>query len=289
MDNKSDITEIHSSKDNYFVENKLNSNSKKITKKKEVKPNIEDKQDILDKYSGYCSVCGAQSDFIYFGKSVRESYRCQSCEASLRHRGQAQAIIDIYGNEDTKSIKKLVTNKLFRETIIYEPGIIGPLRKYLNNFPNYSQSYFWEDIPLGESKKGIQNQNLECLTFNDNSIELIITADIFEHIRKPWTAFKEIHRVLKPGGRHVFTVPLQYPLPLKTIYRVDTSTEEDIHNLPEHYHIAGDGGKSLVYTDFGADMLDYLNKMNLKTEYVFIDDTNDLRKKNITFVSTKHI
>lgn len=281
--NKKDIGEIHSSNNNYFVRNNINIQSKFILDKE---MREQKKKGYLDKYTGHCSVCGELSEFIYYEGSVRESYRCLNCGASLRHRGQAKAIVESYG-EGEESIKKLSQQNFFKNLSIYEPGIIGPLRKYFNSFPNYQQSYYWDDLPLGVTRDNVQNQNLEALTFEDESIDLIITADIFEHIRNPWVAFKDIHRVLKKGGKHIFTIPVQYPIPCKTIYRVDTSTDKDIPILPERYHIAGDGGKSLVYTDFGADMLEKLNKMGLQTEYVFIDDTNNLRKKNITFISTK--
>lgn len=287
-DNKQDISEVHASKDNYFVKNDIKKSIR--TSKANVKKEAKSKNRIkkyLDKYEDVCSVCGEKSDFIYFEGSVRESYRCQNCNASLRHRGQAKAILDIYGS-GAMSIKELSNKESFKSLVIYEPGIIGPLRKYFNRFPNYSQSYFWDDLPLGEIRDGIQNQNLEELTFKNNSIDLLITADIFEHIRKPWVAFKEVHRVLKSGGKHIFTIPIQYPLPSKTIYRVDTSTDEDIHLLPKHFHIAGDGGKSLVYTDFGGDIIKKLDDTGLKTNYVFIDESNEYRKKNITLVSTKY-
>jgi SAM-dependent methyltransferase len=252
-------------------------------KEKEEKKSIKE---IVDNYIDNCSVCGESSHFVYHGGSVRESYRCEGCDASLRHRGQCQSILDLYGDGE-KSFKELSSNKKFRKLNIFEPGIIGPLRKYFNGFKNYKQSYYWEDIPFGDSKDGVINQDLQNLTLEDNSVDLIITADIFEHIRKPSLAFNEIFRVLKQGGRHIFTIPVQFPLPSKTIFRVDTSTSEDIHILPERYHIAGDGGKSLVYTDFGKDMLDELEEIGLHTEVIFLDETNDHRKKNITFVSTK--
>ena len=44
------------------------------------------------------------------------------------------------------------------------------------------------------------NQNLEKLTYEDESFDVVITQDVFEHINEPFQAFKEIARVLKPGG-----------------------------------------------------------------------------------------
>ena len=53
--------------------------------------------------------------------------------------------------------------------------------------------------------KKIRCENLENLTFSDNTFDIFITQDVFEHIFDPITASKEIMRVLKPGGSHVFT------------------------------------------------------------------------------------
>jgi hypothetical protein len=35
-----------------------------------------------------------------------------------------------------------------------------------------------------------------------------VTEDVLEHVFNPTAAFKEISRTLRPGGAHVFTVPL---------------------------------------------------------------------------------
>ena len=47
-------------------------------------------------------------------------------------------------------------------------------------------------------------------------------------------------------------------MPSTTVFRVDTSGREDVFVLPEHYHSAPVGGKSLVYTDFGEDMVEIM-------------------------------
>ena len=92
------------------------------------------------------------------------------------------------------------------------------------------------------------------LTYEDDSFDLVLSSDIFEHVRKPFIGFKEVNRVLKPGGFHIFSIPLQCPMRSTTVFRVDTSGPEDVFVLPKHYHSAPKGGKSLVYTDFGEDM-----------------------------------
>ena len=49
----------------------------------------------------------------------------------------------------------------------------------------------------------------------------------------------------------------------------------------------GEGGKSLVYTDFGEDMIARLDEIGFSTAISFIDRDRPLCAKNITFVSTK--
>lgn len=280
--NPTDVQEMHASENNYFGRN-IFANHAPFTPKD---PNPAAKPRPLDSYSGICTVCGNTSLFEHNGGSVRESYRCQHCRSSLRYRGQAKAILEACGNGE-QSIHELSQSPQFAGLGIYEPGLVGPFRKYFKDLPRYGQSYYWADMPLGSLKDGVPNHDLQSLDLPADSLDLIVTSDIFEHIRQPWRAFAELHRVLRPGGRHVFTVPLQHPMPKKTVYRVDTSTEEDIHLLPEVYHSAGEGGKSLVYTDFGADMIARLKEIGFSTAISFIDRDRPLCRKNITFVSTK--
>ena len=240
----------------------------------------------LDQYAGMCSVCGVLARFAYFGGSARESYGCEKCASSMRERGQAQALLELYGNGQT-CLRDLCGNSGFASLAIYEPGVAGPFRTYMGDLRHYQQSCYQEGFLGGELVDGVVNQDLQQLTFDSGSFDLVVTSDILEHVRKPWLAFAEIKRVLKPGGRHVFTVPLQYPMPPKTMYRVDVSTGEDRHLVPPVYHGNGSGGRSLVYTDFGKDMLDNLAKLDMKTSISFVDSTNSNRRKVVIFTSRK--
>ena len=121
-------------------------------------------------------------------------------------------------------------------------------------------------IPLGGSRGGVRCESLEQLSYKNETFDLVISSDILEHVRKPMLAFAEIYRVLRPGGVHIFSIPVEYPMPAQTIARVDVTGEVDVHLLPEHYHGDGAGGKSLVYNDFGADVIRQLNHMGYMCE-----------------------
>lgn len=68
----------------------------------------------------------------------------------------------------------------------------------------------------------------EKLPFNDRSFEVVVSFDVWEHLDKPQSAFREAARVLKPRGLMHFFVPLEgnkwslYQLLPKKIYEYKT-------------------------------------------------------------------
>ena len=207
-----------------------------------------------DGYTDSCTVCGHAGYLRREERSIRETYRCGGCGASLRYREQARLILNQFSREGSERLADLAAESEFQNLKIYEPGLIGPFRKFFQKLPHYHTSYFWDDVEPGEYREGVQCQDLMHLTYEDDSFDLVLSSDIFEHVRKPFVGFQEVNRVLKPGGFHIFSIPFDYPMPVETVYRVDTSGPEDEFVLPRHYHSAPMGGKSLVYTDFGEDM-----------------------------------
>ena len=226
--------------------------------------------DEASSYFGTCSVCGHVGAFRRENEtaSIRESFRCGRCRSSLCYREQARLILKHFSIRGSRNLNELVNEPEFRALAIFEPGLGGPFRKYFQTLPGYHTSYFWEDLVPGELRDGVPCQDLMNLTFEDGSFDLVITSDIFEHVRKPFSGFSEVNRVLKPGGVHVFSVPARCPMHTKSVFRVDTSGPEDEFVMPAHYHDSPTGEKSLVYTDFGADMVDRLAEYGISLEMV---------------------
>ena len=69
-------------------------------------------------------------------------------------------------------------------------------------------SQFFPGIPLGQLVDGVRCEDLERMSFDDDTIDLHITQDVMEHVLRPDETFQEIARTLRPGGAHIFTVPL---------------------------------------------------------------------------------
>jgi DNA-directed RNA polymerase subunit RPC12/RpoP len=225
----------------------------------------QDISELDDSYIGVCSVCGSDEVFVREHRSLREGYRCPACGSSNRYRGQADALLHVYGAEFT-SVRELAVSDRFAQLRIYEPGMSSPFRRYCSHIADYATSFYWPDVAPGASRNGMRCQNLEALTFPDESFDLLISSDIFEHVRRPWVAFEEAHRVLARNGVHVFSIPAQEPLRERTRYRVDTTGDDDVLLDEAVYHGNGAGGRSLVYVDYGRDIVDHLAKIGFDLE-----------------------
>ena len=238
--------------------------------------------------SGCCSLCGWQGRFQRTHPSERETLACGNCRATLRYRGQAEVICQELGAGSVSTLADLAASGGLSGLAIYEPGITGPLRPFLRRAGRYEQSIYDPDQPSGARRAdGVVYQDLMATAFPDASFDLVVTSDIFEHVRKPFPAFAEIRRILKPGGLHVWTVPIGMPPPGETRPRVDTSGPEDRMILPPVYHGSGTDGLSLVYTDFGRDIGRLLAPIGLPTRAVRHVAGKDAHIAGVTFVSVR--
>ena len=245
-------------------------------------PNILD-----DSYKGYCACCGDSVEFIRKHRSLREGYSCPKCRSSLRYRGQSEVLVELFGKSNDKCLADLAVQTEFSRLSIYEPGLSGPFRVYMDSLPAYQNSFFWDTVEPGDKKDGVRCENLEKLTFADDSIDLMISSDILEHVRRPMDAFSDIYRVLKPGGWHVFSIPVQLPMRTISNYRVDTTTDEDILIDEAHYHGDGIGGRSLVYVDYGADLVGQLLSIGYSVYLHKPSDDNPEAQRLLTFATRK--
>lgn len=59
--------------------------------------------------------------------------------------------------------------------------------------------------------RGVKYQQADVyqLPFKDKSFQAVVSFDVWEHLEKPEEAFKEVFRVLKPGGIFHFFVPTE--------------------------------------------------------------------------------
>jgi len=164
----------------------------------------------------------------------------------------------------------------WRSLTIHEssPGNRGASRRLSQECSSYIASQFFPDQEPGSIVGKFRCENLEALTFADESIDLHITQDVLEHVFHPSRVFSEIARTLRPGGAHIFTVPIvnKYK-PSKLRTRVSDNGQV-FHLEPPVYHgnpISDEG--SLVAVDWGFDICRHIfESCGLFTHLVYIDD-----------------
>lgn len=214
---------------------------------------------------GACCVCGGKTMFLWLHRRGREMPVCARCLSNSRHRHVARAILDTI----PRSGKRFSLRDALPELAgfaIYEAQSDGAIHGILKALPGYVCSEFFDGIASGEAgPDGIRCEDLQNLSFPDASFDLVITQDVLEHVRRPARALREIARVLKPGGYHIFTVPADLSKP-ETTPLIDVSTGEDRFLSPPVYHndsirLRG----ALAYNEFGRDLIPLIDSTGMET------------------------
>lgn len=213
------------------------------------------------KNSGYCPTCNKDVTFVARSEWFRDHYICCNCGSIPRERALMLTIENYCPN--------------WRNLTIHEssPGSRGASKRLSKESSHYIPSQYFPDREPGSIVGKIRCENLEALTFDDESIDLHVTQDVLEHVFHPSKVFKEIARTLKPGGMHICTVPI-VKKGMPSTLRARIENEEIVYLEPEQYHgnPVGDG-RSLVTVDWGFDICRHIFKASgLFTYIVYIDD-----------------
>jgi SAM-dependent methyltransferase len=68
------------------------------------------------------------------------------------------------------------------------------------------------EAPAGEARaRGVEVLSLDLetqpLPWPDGSVDIVVANQVLEHLKNIWLAMGEMHRVLRPGGRAILSVP----------------------------------------------------------------------------------
>jgi len=183
----------------------------------------------------------------------REGVKCVWCRCSLRSQQLSRALLGVspeLGLRRYLSVSGLVRDIGWSDLKVAEINSAGHLHRFLGNLPNLSYSEF------GSMDPDVASEDLMELSYEDGVFDLVITSETLEHVPDVERAMKEIRRVLKPGGFHVFTVPVVLDGRL-TRKRAGFENGELVHYHPPSYHgCVGYGSNDLlVFYEFGDDFL----------------------------------
>lgn len=219
----------------------------------------------LDSFTldGFCQACEKPQPFIVdklYGSQItehgwlpnwRERLSCPDCQLNNRQRAMIDAI-------------KMALAKIHNPNpTLYAMEQITPLYQWLSDHLSdvecVGSEYLGEDVKGGVLVDGIipnmRHENVEALSFADNSFDLIVSNDVLEHVNDPKLAIQEMQRVLKPQGQVLMSVPFYIERELSE-RRARFEQGQLSHYLPEQYHgnpLSEKG--SLVFHDYGWDLL----------------------------------
>lgn len=218
---------------------------------------------VVFKNRGFCPTCAKNVTFVATNTWLRDYYRCSRCGSKPRERALMR-VLEMYYPD-------------WRNRVIHESSPIsrGASIRIAQECKTYIPSQLFSDIVPGEFKEGTRCENLEAMTFADKSIDLHITQDVMEHVLDPALVFKEVARTLKPGGAHIFTVPIvnkHNPSDRRALLkdgRIVYLREPVYHGNP-----VNDNG-ALVTFDWGFDICEHIFKASgLYTHIVNMDDVS---------------
>ncbi len=189
-----------------------------------------------------CAVCGFP--LLVRLRADEMGVRCLRCGAS----SVTQSLVDV--------LQQLKLD--LAQNDAYELSAQGPLVPLLaERCRTLTVSEYFPGISPGQWHGSIQCQDVQALTYADARFDLCTSTEVFEHVEDDARGFREVARVLRPGGWFVFSVPLD--LSKATVER--TALENGVRRniLPPEYH--GDryrGDRVFCYRNYGADILDRL-------------------------------
>lgn len=206
---------------------------------------------------GKCSMCG-KTLFIKLRKDDIHAIRCIRCKASIT----SMALASVF--------KKLVPN--WEDKEIYELSSRGPFFSFLHKRASHlTYSEYFDDVTLGAYKGAVQCQDVQELTYANDSFGVCTCTEVFEHVPNDLKGFREICRVLKPSGLFLFTVPLSDRK--KTVERARLNGGKLIYLERAEYHddhIRG-AGNVFCFRNYGLDIVERLSLAGFKnTEIILV-------------------
>ena len=142
---------------------------------------------------GRCRCCERSTIFLAHANGSAEFRACLFCSANERYELLAMEIRKRYGIR-------------LREMDVLELDPRSPLKPLLSRAKTYIRSFYEEGHSL-ELKDGAVCLDITRLALEDESLDLIVSSDVLEHVPCLDRALTETARVLRPGGVHLFTVP----------------------------------------------------------------------------------
>lgn len=219
-------------------------------------------------WRGLCTYCRRRRDFevsagVWLGNNVnlREGLVCPACGLGNRLRLIYTAVEEYAGSPAALRGKRTYVAE--RATVFYT--------RLADRITDLTGSeYLGAGIAPGQGRRVglhlVRHEDLCQLSFADQSFDLVVHADVLEHVPDFRRAFGELRRVTRPGGGMFFSVPFLHD---RFEDEVRASVQADgsiVHHLPAVYHgNPVDRKGALAYRTYGWSLLQTLREVGFDT------------------------
>jgi SAM-dependent methyltransferase len=221
--------------------------------------------------------------FLRAGKTAlnwRERLLCERCGLSSRQR----ATLQIFEQECRPA----------RPDRIYATEQASELCRQLQAaYPNVAGSEFLGDaVPLGSlDSRGIRNESITALSFADRSLDFVLSFDVLEHVADYERALAQVWRVLRPGGRFLFSAPFRLAS-AATIVRARLNADGSITHLrkPSYHSDPFSTEPILCFQTFGWDLLESLGRAGFSQASALLywsEELGHLGTEQVIFLAAK--
>lgn len=236
-----------------------------------MQPTRDDEEWLDRARHGVCNICGsagtieAPEDAGDLGglPGLREWLRCSACSGISRDRALILALGGMLNERGPLSTWPPRPGARMFETSGYRghPGYLTHLFDYFN-LP-YAPPPSDEDGEPIDARAGADVQDLQ---FPDEFFDVVMTAEVMEHVPDARAAIHELHRVLKPGGHLVLEAPYVHVWE-RTSVLVHRWHGRDVYLAPPSYHAE----ETLVYRVYGRELLSDLAAAGLAVAHLTFD------------------
>ncbi len=191
-----------------------------------------------------CPVCGCSVQVRL--NTDEMGVRCVCCGASPVTQSIVDVIRSTCADLSSLSVYELSSRGAFVDWLTLHAGSL-------------TTSEYIPDVAPGSMHRGVRCEDVQRLTFADGAFDLCTSTEVFEHVVDDHAGFVQVRRVLRPGGRFIFTVPLSGAM--HTVERVRILDGRLTHLLEPEYH--GDpfsrSKQVLCMRNYGTDIVERLH------------------------------
>ncbi|MDG1905371.1 MAG: class I SAM-dependent methyltransferase [Arenicella sp.] len=212
----------------------------------------------------YPANCATQFDLSMGGDTTDINWReSLICPITLTNNRQRAAVhfFDLLSKPSTSDM-------------IWVSEQVTPLYRVIDQrFPNTIGSEFLgSSLASGSvNKEGTRHEDFTKLSFDDESLDHIISLDCLEHVPDYECALSEAARTLKPGGTFTATFPFDINSQENLIRAEVNEDGQIVHHLEPEYHGDPVTGKGvLCYQVFGWQVLDQLVACGFSQASIFL-------------------